>query len=89
MIRKKLRSTPRSPVSADIEMGKCIKTRRIINKMSQEELATILSVSFQQVRKYEKGINRVNANRLGLIASALKMPLEELYPSSDMSPGVF
>ena len=86
MVRKTSKPKPRSPVSADIEMGKRIRIRRNEIKMSQQELAAILGVTFQQVQKYEKGTNRVNANRLSLIASTLKMPIEELYQSSDALP---
>ena len=61
MIRKTSKPKPRSPASADIEMGKRIRARRNDLKMSQQELAAILGVSFQQIQKYEKGTNRVTA----------------------------
>ena len=77
LIRKSAKPKPRSPVSADIEFGKRVKARRIKQNMSQQDLAAVLGVSFQQVQKYEKGTNRLNANRLVLIASALKMRPED------------
>ena len=88
MIRKTSKPKPRSPVSADIEMGKRIRDRRIEQKLSQQNLAGILGVSFQQVQKYEKGTNRVTANRLSLIASTLGMRLDELYLMQDVLPNV-
>lgn len=42
--------------------------------MTQEELAHLLKLSFQQIQKYEKGINRISASRLFLIARALQVP---------------
>ena len=87
-IRKKSKPAARSPVSADIEMGKRIRHRRNELKMSQVELAAILGVTFQQVQKYEKGTNRVTAQRLVLIASTFKMRPEELYQTQDVLPDV-
>ena len=48
-------------------------------KISQSELADKLGVSFQQVQKYEKGVNRVGAHRLQQIASALDVPMTFFY----------
>ena len=50
--------------------------------MSQQELAVHLAVSFQQVQKYEKGVNRVGAARLAKIAAALGVPVSFFYDSS-------
>ena len=88
MIHKKSKPKARSPVSADIEMGKRIRHRRNEMKMSQVELAAILGVTFQQVQKYEKGTNRVTANRLALIASTFKMRIDEFYQTQDVLPDV-
>lgn len=51
--------------------------------MSQEDLASHLGVSFQQVQKYERGINRITAARLFEIARIFRIPVEALYPSSE------
>ena len=88
MIRKAAKPKPRSPVTADIEMGERIRARRIDQKMSQQELAAFLGISFQQIQKYEKGTNRVNANRLAVIASALNLRTEQLFQSEDVLPNV-
>jgi transcriptional regulator with XRE-family HTH domain len=47
--------------------------------MSQMELADRLGVSFQQVQKYEKGMNRVGAGRLHQIAGVFKVPVGAFY----------
>ncbi|MFK4722896.1 transcriptional regulator with XRE-family HTH domain [Bradyrhizobium niftali] len=64
------RMKQRSAGKPDIELGKRIRLRRVEMKISQAELGEKLGVSFQQVQKYEKGVNRVGAARLQQIASA-------------------
>ena len=65
----------RSAGKPDIELGKRIRLRRVEQKISQAELGDQLGVSFQQVQKYEKGVNRVGAARLQAIATALDVPV--------------
>src|ERR1700712_3712435 len=65
------RQMPRSSGPLDKALGDKIRARRLTAKLSQEELASHLGVSFQQVQKYEKGANRVSAVRLEQIAKAL------------------
>jgi transcriptional regulator with XRE-family HTH domain len=70
---------PRSSGKPEIEMGKKIRLRRVEQHISQSELGEKLGVSFQQVQKYEKGINRVVASRLQQIATALDVPVTFFY----------
>jgi transcriptional regulator with XRE-family HTH domain len=69
----------RSAGKPDIELGKRIRLRRVEMKISQSELADSLGVSFQQVQKYEKGVNRVSAGRIQQIATALDVPVTFFY----------
>ena len=69
----------RSAGKPDIELGKRIRLRRVEQKISQAELGDQLGVSFQQVQKYEKGVNRVGAARLQQIATALDVPVTFFY----------
>jgi transcriptional regulator with XRE-family HTH domain len=71
--------SPRSSGKPDAELGKRIRLRRVEQRISQSELGDRLGVSFQQVQKYEKGINRVGAARLQLIATALDVPVTFFY----------
>ena len=48
----------------DRHVGTRIKARRLIRGMMQEDLAKAVSLSFQQVQKYEKGMNRMSSSRL-------------------------
>src|SRR6202045_5029466 len=65
----------RSAGKPDIELGKRIRLRRVEQHISQAELGDKLGVSFQQVQKYEKGVNRVGAARLQQVATALDVPV--------------
>jgi transcriptional regulator with XRE-family HTH domain len=61
----------KSPTDADKHIGLRIRLRRISIGMSQERLGEILGLTFQQIQKYEKGMNRVGAGRLVEVAEAL------------------
>ena len=69
------------PDPIDIHVGSRIRTRRIYLDMRQEELGRKLSLTFQQVQKYESGANRVSASRLWEIAAVLKMPVGDFFPA--------
>jgi transcriptional regulator with XRE-family HTH domain len=78
----------RRPNSADIRIGESIRAHRLIAGMSQNDLARRLGVSFQQVQKYEKGLNRVGAGRLPQIADIFDIPISALFDTNaDTSPG--
>jgi transcriptional regulator with XRE-family HTH domain len=78
MTRKK---NIRSANGEDAKLGKLVRLRRVEQGMSQAELGAALGVSFQQVQKYEKGINRIGAMRLQEIAKALHTPSSFFYES--------
>ncbi len=63
----------------DAKIGKLIRVHRIARRMSQEELGKHLGITFQQVQKYEKGVNKVSAGRLLKIATFLKVPVVTFY----------
>jgi transcriptional regulator with XRE-family HTH domain len=64
-------TSPRSASAGDKALGEKIRARRLLAKMSQADLGDHVGVSFQQVQKYEKGVNKVGAVRLSEIADAL------------------
>lgn len=61
----------RAANKVDKLVGARVRTRRLEIGMSQERLADLLGVTFQQVQKYEKGVNRIAAGRLYDISEAL------------------
>jgi len=62
---------PKGTTAVDTHVGQKICARRIFLGMSQTELGDAISISFQQIQKYEKGANRVGASRLQEISEAL------------------
>src|SRR5260221_8694906 len=65
------------PASArvDTHVGSRIRLRRTIVGMSQEKLGKAIGVTFQQVQKYERGVNRVSAGMLWRLGQALDVPV--------------
>jgi transcriptional regulator with XRE-family HTH domain len=63
----------------DRAIGRRIKTYRIALGMSQERLAGLLGLTFQQVQKYEKGVNRVSAARLLDLARLFGIAVSSFY----------
>jgi transcriptional regulator with XRE-family HTH domain len=57
----------------DQHVGARIRMQRMVRGFSQTELGRAVGVTFQQVQKYEKGLNRVGASRLQRIANVLKV----------------
>ena len=58
----------RSTASIDDHVGARIRERRIMLGLTQQQLAEMIGVTYQQAHKYERGINRVSAGRLFEIA---------------------
>ncbi|WP_321364216.1 helix-turn-helix transcriptional regulator [uncultured Celeribacter sp.] len=59
----------------DVHVGKRIRHRRWMVGMTQQQLAEKVGIKFQQIQKYETGMNRVSASRLWDIAEALSVPV--------------
>ncbi|MBI3755234.1 MAG: helix-turn-helix transcriptional regulator [Deltaproteobacteria bacterium] len=65
------------------EIGVRIKRRRRELKMSQEELAERLDVTYQQVQRYENGMNKLNVENIQLIADTLSVPVSYFFEPAD------
>ena len=73
------------PNPIDVHVGNRIRLRRTLLGLSQEKLASLLGLTFQQVQKYERGMNRVGASRLWDIGKVLDVPIEFFYEDMDKS----
>ena len=62
--------------SLDAFIGEKVKQCRIALGMSQDKLGSYLGITFQQVQKYEKGINRISASMLYTIATVLNVEIQ-------------
>ena len=73
------------PNPIDKHVGSRVRMRRMMISMSQERLGDALSLTFQQVQKYEKGTNRIGASRLQQIAEVLQVPVSFFFEGAPLS----
>lgn len=71
------------PNPIDIHVGKRIRLRRLALNLSQETLAELLGITFQQIQKYENGGNRISASRLWDCACVLDVPVQFFFQDMD------
>jgi transcriptional regulator with XRE-family HTH domain len=79
----------RRPNPIDVHVGSRVRFRRMLLGMSQEKLGEKLGLTFQQIQKYEKGINRIGASRLFDLAQVLGVPVQFFYeeaPAGEPNP---
>jgi transcriptional regulator with XRE-family HTH domain len=69
----------KQPNPIDIHVGNRVKLRRMMLGVSQEKLGEQLGLTFQQVQKYEKGMNRISASRLLEIGRLLEAPVAYFF----------
>jgi transcriptional regulator with XRE-family HTH domain len=74
---------PASPRPVDIHVGRRLRERRSLLGMSQERLAELLGITYQQVQKYERGANRIGSSRLHDIARFLEVPVAWFFAGLD------
>jgi transcriptional regulator with XRE-family HTH domain len=73
------KETTRAPQRIDAYVGERIRFRRNLLGVTQTEMADRIGVTFQQLQKYEKGVNRIGASRLMQICKALEVTPEWLF----------
>ena len=79
----------RQPTEVDIAIGKKIRKLRQRGKMSLNDLAGKIGISYQQLQKYETGVNRITAGMLVNLSEALGYPITvffDLAPVSGLAP---
>jgi transcriptional regulator with XRE-family HTH domain len=67
----------------DHHVGARVRERRIMLGLTQQQLADLIGVTYQQAHKYERGINRVSAGRLYEIAQVLSVPVGYFFEGLD------
>ena len=65
--------------AADKHVGARIRERRTMLGLSQQQLAKMIGVTYQQAHKYERGLNRISAGRLYGIAQVLGVPISWFF----------
>ena len=69
----------KKPNPVDTHVGSRVRLRRMLLGMSQERLGESMGLTFQQVQKYEKGVNRIGASRLFQISKILDVPVQFFF----------
>ena len=67
------------PHRVDVHVGQKVRQRRWLTGMTQQRLAELVGIKFQQIQKYETGANRVSASRLWDIAEALGVDISYFF----------
>ena len=72
---------PRSTGSLDAHFGEKLKARRLmmVPKLNQEDLGAAVGITFQQIQKYEKGVNRMSAAMMVQIAAVLNVDVQYFF----------
>ena len=71
----------------DRYVGTRIRERRVMLGLSQQQMAHLIGVTYQQAHKYERGINRISAGRLYEIARVLRVPVSYFFEGLDGQMG--
>ncbi len=85
---KSLVNKKKSPNPVDIHVGSRVRLRRMLVGFSQEKLGGSMGLTFQQIQKYEKGVNRIGASRLFKLSQVLDVPVQFFFegmPSAEIS----
>src|SRR6188508_3503699 len=73
----------------DRHVGARMRERRIMLGLTQQQMAELIGVTYQQAHKYEKGVNRIAGGRLYTIAQALGVEVGYFYEGMKALPGQF
>jgi transcriptional regulator with XRE-family HTH domain len=82
-----MRRTTSRTQDIDRHVGARIRERRIMLGLTQQQLADLIGVTYQQAHKYERGINRVSAGRLYEIARVLSVPVSHFFDGVETEAG--
>lgn len=76
-----------NPHPVDVHVGKRLRLQRTILGMSQESIGTAIGVTFQQVQKYERGVNRMGSSRLYEFSRILGVPVSFFFEDFETEQG--
>lgn len=86
-LQKRDEGTTSRATDTDRHVGQRIRERRVMLGLSQQQMADMIGVTYQQTHKYERGINRISAGRLYEIAQVLRVPVGYFFEGLDKAPG--
>jgi transcriptional regulator with XRE-family HTH domain len=77
--KRAIKPNPRSAGSLDVHFGEKLRGLRLMTKLSQDDVAKALGLTFQQIQKYEKGVNRMSAAIMVRIAAVLMVDVQYFF----------
>ena len=77
--RTKKPTSREGPHPIDVHVGARVYLRRTLLGLNQTTLGKAIGVSFQQLQKYERGVNRISASRLFILSRALEVPVSFFF----------
>lgn len=72
----------------DAHVGSRVRLRRMLVGLSQEKLGERMGLTFQQIQKYEKGVNRIGASRLFQLSQILEVPVQFFFEGAPSVDGM-
>ncbi len=81
--RKRRTIQEHGPHPTDVHVGSRVRVRRTMLGMSQEKLGESVGLTFQQMQKYERGMNRIGASRLYELSGVLGVPVSYFFEGLD------
>ena len=87
LTRRPVRRVGARTQDIDRHVGARVRERRIMLGFTQQQLADLIGVTYQQAHKYERGINRISAGRLFEIAHVLSVPVNYFFEGLDAEAG--
>ena len=75
-----------NPIAVNVHVGGRLRKRRLNLGMSQSKLARAIGLTFQQIQKYENGLNEVRASRLYDLAEVLDVPVSFFFDNMTEAP---
>ncbi len=79
MAKQKAASKKDGPHPVDVHVGARVKLRRMAMGVSQESLGKSMGLTFQQIQKYEKGVNRISASKMFELADHLDVSIQYFF----------
>lgn len=73
----------------DVHVGKRLRFGRTMQGMSQESIGEAIGVTFQQIQKYERGINCIRASKLFDLSKVLKVPVTFFFEGMEQTDGKY
>jgi transcriptional regulator with XRE-family HTH domain len=77
--KRTIKPNSRSAGSLDVYFGEKLRALRLATKISQDDLAKALGLTFQQIQKYEKGVNRISTATIVRIAAVLEVDVQYFF----------